>query len=108
MNNPIPSSRRSKMLKMLKTPRMLSAAIMPISLIMAITITAMIHMAVMLKPEDTRAEIEIVFQSLEGMHQAIPTCPGDWYFSGNYPTPGGDRLVNQAFVNYYEGNIDRR
>ena len=49
MNNPIPSSRRSKMLKMLKTPRMLSAAIMPISLIMAITITAMIHMAVMLK-----------------------------------------------------------
>ena len=66
------------------------------------------HMAVMLKPEDTRAEIEIVFQSLEGMHQAIPTCPGDWYFSGNYPTPGGNRLVNQAFVNYYEGNIDRR
>ena len=66
------------------------------------------HMAVMLKPEGTRAEIEIVFQSLEGMHRAIPTCPGDWYFSGNYPTPGGNRLVNQAFVNYYEGNIDRR
>lgn len=66
------------------------------------------HMAVMLKPEGTRAEIEIVFQSLEGMHRAIPTCPGDWYFSGNYPTPGGNRLVNQAFVNYYEGNVDKR
>ncbi|MGM9841543.1 MAG: amidophosphoribosyltransferase [Candidatus Limisoma sp.] len=66
------------------------------------------HMAVMLKPEETCAEIEIVFQSLEGMHRAIPTCPGDWYFSGNYPTPGGNRLVNQAFVNYYEGNVDKR
>ncbi len=65
-------------------------------------------MAEMLKPEGTKAEVQIVYQSLEGLHQAIPNCPGDWYFSGNYPTPGGNRLVNQAFVNYYEGKINKR
>ena len=62
----------------------------------------------MLKPEGTKAEVQIVYQSLEGLHQAIPNCPGDWYFSGDYPTPGGNRLVNQAFVNYYEGKINKR
>lgn len=65
-------------------------------------------MVEMLKPEGTKAEVQIVYQSLEGLHQAIPNCPGDWYFSGNYPTPGGNRLVNQAFVNYYEGKINKR
>lgn len=65
-------------------------------------------MAEMLKPEGTKAEVQIVYQSLEGLHQAIPNCPGDWYFSGDYPTPGGNRLVNQAFVNYYEGKINKR
>lgn len=65
-------------------------------------------MAEMLKPEGTKVEVEIVYQSLEGLHQAIPNCPGDWYFSGNYPTPGGNRLVNKAFVNYYEGNLNKR
>lgn len=53
-------------------------------------------------------DVEIVYQTLAGLHKAVPDNPGDWYFSGNYPTPGGYRLVNRAFVNYYEGNIDKR
>lgn len=48
------------------------------------------------------AQIDILYQSLEGMHKAIPDHPGDWYFSGDYPTPGGNRLVNEAFIDYYE------
>lgn len=64
--------------------------------------------AEMLTPEGTGAEVEILFQSLEGLHKSVPDHPGDWYFSGNYPTPGGIRLVNRAFVNYYEGNADKR
>ena len=48
------------------------------------------------------AEVDILFQSLEGMHKAIPNHPGDWYFSGDYPTPGGIRLVNEAFIDYCE------
>ena len=65
-------------------------------------------MAEMLTPAGTRAEVEIVYQSIDGLHRAITSCPGDWYFSGDYPTPGGNRLVDQAFVNYYEGNADKR
>lgn len=49
-----------------------------------------------------RASVDIVYQSLEGLHRAIPSHPGDWYFSGDYPTPGGNRLVNEAFIDYYE------
>lgn len=64
-------------------------------------------MAEMLTPKGTKAQVELIFQTLEGLHKAIPDCPGDWYFSGNYPTPGGTRLVNKAFVNYYEGKSDR-
>ena len=64
--------------------------------------------AELLTPEGTRAEIEIVFQSVEAMHKAIPDHPGDWYFTGNYPTPGGNRLVNKAFINYYEGRTSAR
>lgn len=56
----------------------------------------------MLTPEGVTTPIEIVYQSLEGLHRAIPEHTGDWYFSGDYPTPGGTRLVNQAFVNYIE------
>lgn len=66
------------------------------------------EIARLLTPADMHAEVEIVYQTLEGMHQAIPNDPGDWYFSGNYPTPGGIRLVNQAFVNFYEGHADKR
>jgi amidophosphoribosyltransferase len=64
--------------------------------------------AEMLTPEGTNAEVSIVYQSIDGLHQAVPDCPGDWYFSGNYPTPGGIRLINQAYINYYEGNVDKR
>ncbi len=64
--------------------------------------------AEMLTPEGTGAEVEILFQSLDGLHASVPNHPGDWYFSGDYPTSGGIRLVNRAFVNYYEGNADKR
>jgi len=60
------------------------------------------EMAQQLTPPDIHARVDLLFQTLEGLHNAIPTCPGDWYFSGDYPTPGGVRLVNQAFVRYYE------
>ena len=66
------------------------------------------QIARMLTPEGTRAEVKIIYQTIEGLHHAVPSSPGDWYFSGNYPTPGGTRLVNRAFVNYYEGHPDRR
>lgn len=65
-------------------------------------------MVEMLTPKGTKAKVEIVYQTLEGLHQAVPSCPGDWYFSGNYPTPGGNRLVNIAYINYYEGNPYKR
>lgn len=58
----------------------------------------------MLTPEGINAEIELVYHTLEGMHKAIPSNDGDWYFSGDYPTPGGNKLVNKAFIDYYEGD----
>ena len=59
--------------------------------------------AQMLTSSDIKAEVQIVFQSIEDLHKACPNNQGDWYFSGNYPTPGGNRLVNNAFINYVEG-----
>ena len=56
----------------------------------------------MLRPEGVETPIEIVYQSIEGLHEAIPDHKGDWYFTGNFPTPGGTKLCNQAFVNYIE------
>jgi len=56
----------------------------------------------MLRPTDMQAPIELVFQSIEGLHKACPNHPGDWYFTGHYPTPGGVKLVNQAFINYVD------
>lgn len=56
----------------------------------------------MLRPEDMTTPVELVFQSIEGLHKAIPRHKGDWYFTGKYPTPGGTRLCNQAFVSYIE------
>lgn len=64
--------------------------------------------AEMLTPEGINARVSIVYQSVEEMHKAIPGHPGDWYFTGDYPTPGGNRLVNRAFVNYYEGRFNAR
>ena len=56
----------------------------------------------MLRPSGMQAPIELVYQSIEGLHEACPNHPGDWYFTGRYPTPGGIRLCNEAFVNYVE------
>lgn len=64
--------------------------------------------AAMLTPKHCKACVSIVYQTLEGMHKAIPEHTGDWYFSGDYPTPGGNRLVNTAFINFYEGNANKR
>jgi amidophosphoribosyltransferase len=57
----------------------------------------------LLKSEDVKAEVNIVFQSIEGLHEACPGHSGDWYFTGNYPTPGGNKVANQSFVNFVEG-----
>jgi amidophosphoribosyltransferase len=61
----------------------------------------------MLKTEDIKTEVEIVFQSIEGLHEACPEHSGDWYFTGNYPTPGGNKVANQSFINYIEGRNER-
>ena len=63
--------------------------------------------AEMLKTKDIKAEVEVIYQSIEGLHKACPDNLGDWYFTGNYPTPGGHRVVNEAFINFYEGNDKR-
>lgn len=57
----------------------------------------------MIRPKEIRAEVEIIFQKIEDLHEACPEHKGDWYFSGNYPTPGGNKVVCRAFVNYMEG-----
>ena len=61
----------------------------------------------MLRPKDMQTPVELVSQSIEGLHEACPNHPGDWYFTGHYPTPGGTRLCNQAFVNYID-NIQQQ
>lgn len=61
----------------------------------------------LLKANDIKAEVEIVFQSVEGLHEACPGHTGDWYFTGNYPTPGGNKVANQSFINYVEGRNTR-
>ncbi len=58
--------------------------------------------AQMLRPEDVGAEVDIIYQDLEGLHEACPNHSGDWYFTGNYPTPGGNRVANRAFMNWME------
>ena len=61
----------------------------------------------LLKPEDIKAEVEIIFQGIDELHQACPNHKGDWYFTGDYPTPGGNKVVNKAFMYYVEGNPNR-
>ena len=63
--------------------------------------------AEMLHPEDIKAEIKIIFQTVANLHLACPKNLGDWYFTGDYPTPGGNRVVNRAFMNFYEGKDAR-
>ena len=60
-----------------------------------------------LKEDGINAEINVIFQTVENLHKACPKNLGDWYFTGNYPTPGGNKVVNQAFVNFYEGVKER-
>jgi amidophosphoribosyltransferase len=61
----------------------------------------------MLRDSEIHAQVEVVYQSIEGLHQACPGHTGDWYFTGNYPTPGGNKVVNQSFINYIEGRDER-
>ena len=61
----------------------------------------------MLRPEDVHAEIDLIYQSIEDLHNACPNNKGDWYFTGDYPTPGGNAVVNKAFMNYMEGKDGR-
>ena len=59
--------------------------------------------AELLRPDSINAEVDIIYQSIEGLHNAIPNHKGDWYFTGNYPTAGGNKVVNKSFINYMEG-----
>jgi amidophosphoribosyltransferase len=63
--------------------------------------------AEILRPDDLKAEVTVIYQTIENLHEACPDHKGDWYFSGNYPTPGGNKVVNKAFINFIEGNNAR-
>jgi amidophosphoribosyltransferase len=63
--------------------------------------------AQMLTPENIQAEVKIVYQTVDDLHRACPGNTGDWYFTGDYPTPGGNKVVNRAFINYVEGKNER-
>lgn len=65
------------------------------------------QIAKMLTPENIKAEVKIVYQTVEDLHKACPGNTGDWYFTGDYPTPGGNKVVNKAFINYIEGKNER-
>ena len=57
----------------------------------------------LVKAKGVEADVKVIYQSIENLHIAIPNHTGDWYFTGNYPTPGGNKVVNQSFINYIEG-----
>jgi amidophosphoribosyltransferase len=61
----------------------------------------------LLSPEDIKSEVHIIYQTIENLHKACPKNLGDWYFTGNYPTPGGNKVVNRSFINFYEGKNQR-
>ena len=61
----------------------------------------------LLKEKEIKTDVQVIFQTVESLHSACPKNLGDWYFTGNYPTPGGNKVVNQSFVNYYEGTKKR-
>jgi amidophosphoribosyltransferase len=63
--------------------------------------------AVMVKDKSVRADVKLVFQTVENLHKACPENLGDWYFTGDYPTPGGNKVVNTAFINWMEGRNQR-
>ncbi len=63
--------------------------------------------AELVRPDNLRAELTIIYQTIENLHKAIPTHTGDWYFTGNYPTPGGNKVANQSFINFFDGSDKR-
>ena len=65
------------------------------------------RIAKIVTPEDLDIEVDVIYQSVDGLHEACPNHTGDWYFTGNYPTPGGNKVVNRAFINYMEGRDER-
>jgi len=65
------------------------------------------RISVILTPEDINCDVKIIFQTIEDLHGACPNNKGDWYFSGNYPTPGGNRVVNRSFINFIENKNER-
>ena len=65
------------------------------------------HMGQLLRHPEMHADVTIVFQTVENLHRACPNDVGDWYFTGNYPTPGGNVVANRAFINYMEGRKER-
>ncbi|MGV3508990.1 MAG: amidophosphoribosyltransferase, partial [Sphingobacteriaceae bacterium] len=65
------------------------------------------RIAKIISPPDIKAEVQVIYQTLDNLHKACPNHLGDWYFSGNYPTPGGNKVVNRAFMNWVEGKNQR-
>ena len=65
------------------------------------------RIAKIITPKEINAEVEVIYQTLDNLHKACPDHTGDWYFSGNFPTPGGNKVVNRAFVNWMEGKNQR-
>ena len=65
------------------------------------------QIAKIVSPTDIEVDVDVIYQTLDGLHQACPDHTGDWYFSGHYPTPGGNKVVNKAFINYMEGRDER-
>jgi amidophosphoribosyltransferase len=59
--------------------------------------------AELITPKDLTIPVQVIYQTIEDLHESCPTNTGDWYFTGNYPTPGGNRVVNKAFLNYMAG-----
>ncbi|MEO6978185.1 MAG: amidophosphoribosyltransferase, partial [Mucilaginibacter sp.] len=65
------------------------------------------RIAQIITPKEIKAEVKVIYQTLDNLHKACPDHQGDWYFSGNYPTPGGNKVVNRAFANWMEGKNTR-
>jgi amidophosphoribosyltransferase len=65
------------------------------------------RIAELITPPDLPIPVDVIYQTIESLHEACPNNLGDWYFTGNYPTPGGNRVVNKAFMNYMEGRSER-
>jgi amidophosphoribosyltransferase len=65
------------------------------------------RIALLITPPGCKIPVQVIFQNIENLHKSCPNNLGDWYFTGDYPTPGGNRVVNRAFINYMEGKNER-